>query len=111
MTGRKKQAVASSGIEGLDEILRGGLPASNLYIIQGVPGAGIFSRRDREVAERVRPYRINVAKNGGANGPELPHLDAAADRDRLLLIANDRIASGDDPLSERLDRLASESKK
>ncbi|GGE05840.1 serine/threonine protein kinase [Tsuneonella deserti] len=30
----------NSGIEGLDEILRGGLPASNLYIIQGAPGSG-----------------------------------------------------------------------
>lgn len=30
----------SSGIAGLDEILRGGLPASNLYILQGDPGSG-----------------------------------------------------------------------
>ena len=29
-----------TGIAGLDEILRGGLPASNLYILQGAPGAG-----------------------------------------------------------------------
>ncbi len=40
MAGRKKQAVVSSGIYGLDEILRGGLPASNLYMLQGPPGAG-----------------------------------------------------------------------
>ncbi len=40
MAGRKKQAVVSSGIEGLDEILRGGLPASNLYLVQGEPGSG-----------------------------------------------------------------------
>ena len=40
MVARKKQTVVSSGIEGLDEILRGGLPASNLYIIQGAPGSG-----------------------------------------------------------------------
>jgi circadian clock protein KaiC len=40
VAGRKKQLVVSSGIEGLDEILRGGLPASNLYIIQGAPGSG-----------------------------------------------------------------------
>lgn len=40
MAGRKKQTVVSSGIDGLDEILRGGLPASNLYIIQGAPGSG-----------------------------------------------------------------------
>lgn len=39
MTARK-QLTVSSGIAGLDEILRGGLPASNLYIMQGAPGAG-----------------------------------------------------------------------
>lgn len=40
MAERKKQTVVSSGISGLDEILRGGLPASNLYIVQGAPGSG-----------------------------------------------------------------------
>lgn len=37
---RRKQPVASTGIAGLDEILRGGLPASNLYMLQGAPGSG-----------------------------------------------------------------------
>lgn len=37
---RGKQVIMSSGIRGLDEILRGGLPASNLYILQGEPGSG-----------------------------------------------------------------------
>jgi len=77
-----------------------------IFGAEGVPGAGILSRRDREVASRVRSYWINFAKNGDPNGAELPHWDAAADGDRLLLIANDRTASGDDPLAERLDRLA-----
>lgn len=36
----KKQPFVSSGIIGLDDILHGGLPASNLYIMQGDPGAG-----------------------------------------------------------------------
>jgi circadian clock protein KaiC len=36
----KKLTMVSSGIPGLDEILRGGLPASNLYIVQGAPGSG-----------------------------------------------------------------------
>jgi len=40
MAERKKQPLVSSGIAGLDEILRGGLPASNFYIVQGDPGAG-----------------------------------------------------------------------
>lgn len=40
MAENDKRAVASSGIAGLDEVLRGGLPASNLYILQGAPGSG-----------------------------------------------------------------------
>ena len=82
-----------------------------IFGAEGVPGAGVFSRRDREVANRLRAYWINFARSGDPNGAELPHWDTAADRDRLLLIANDRIASGDDPWVERLDRLARESKK
>ncbi|WP_369721848.1 carboxylesterase/lipase family protein [Bradyrhizobium sp. LLZ17] len=78
-----------------------------VFGVEGVPGAGIFSRRDREVASRLRTYWINFARSGDPNGAGLPHWDAA---DRLLLITNDRIASGDDPWSERLDRLARESK-
>ncbi|QOZ71254.1 carboxylesterase/lipase family protein [Bradyrhizobium arachidis] len=82
-----------------------------IFGVEGVPGAGIFSRRDREIASRMRSYWINFVKSGDPNGPDLPRWDAAADRDLLLLITNDRIASGDDPLSERLDRLAGEGRK
>ena len=82
-----------------------------VFGVEGVPGAGVFSRRDREVANRIRAYWINFARSGDPNDAELPHWDAAADRDHLLLITNDRIASGDDPWVERLDRLARESKK
>lgn len=39
MTKRKTTPVAT-GVAGLDEILRGGLPPSNLYMLQGAPGAG-----------------------------------------------------------------------
>jgi para-nitrobenzyl esterase len=74
---------------------------------EGVPGAGILSRRDREVASRIRAYWINFARSGDPNGQGLPRWDAAGG-DRLLLITNDGIASGDDPLAERLDRLAKE---
>lgn len=34
------KAVISTGIEGLDEILDGGLPRDHVYLIQGDPGAG-----------------------------------------------------------------------
>src|SRR5690348_10533307 len=40
MTKRKRTSIVSTGIGGLDEILRGGLPASNLYMLQGAPGSG-----------------------------------------------------------------------
>ncbi|MBB3997060.1 ATPase domain-containing protein [Aureimonas pseudogalii] len=40
MTESKTPPPISSGIPGLDEILRGGLPPSNLYMLQGAPGAG-----------------------------------------------------------------------
>jgi circadian clock protein KaiC len=31
---------AHSGIDGLDEILRGGLPRNRIYLVQGLPGTG-----------------------------------------------------------------------
>lgn len=37
---RKSSKPVATGVEGLDEILRGGLPPSNLYMLQGAPGAG-----------------------------------------------------------------------
>lgn len=40
MPKRKPSKPVATGIEGLDEILRGGLPPSNLYMLQGAPGAG-----------------------------------------------------------------------
>lgn len=81
-----------------------------IFGAEGVPGAGILSRRDRAVASRMRAYWINFARSGDPNGPDLPRWDAAGG-DRLLLITNDRIASGEDPLAERLDRLAGEGRK
>jgi circadian clock protein KaiC len=35
-----KQARASTGISGLDDVLGGGLPAGHLYLVEGTPGAG-----------------------------------------------------------------------
>ena len=31
---------AATGIAGLDDVLRGGLPANRVYLIQGDPGSG-----------------------------------------------------------------------
>jgi para-nitrobenzyl esterase len=76
-----------------------------IFGAEGVPGAGVFARRDREVAETLRSYWINFAKRGDPNAPGLSHWDASAGGDRLLLISNDGMASGDDLWSDRLDRL------
>lgn len=40
MSQREAAKSIATGIAGLDEILRGGLPPSNLYMLQGAPGAG-----------------------------------------------------------------------
>jgi predicted ATP-dependent serine protease len=37
---RKEHPPFSTGIAGLDQILRGELPRSNIYLLQGSPGAG-----------------------------------------------------------------------
>ena len=33
-------AVQKTGVTGLDEVLRGGLPSDRLYVVEGDPGAG-----------------------------------------------------------------------
>jgi circadian clock protein KaiC len=35
-----KPSAVSTGIEGLDDILRGGLPENRLYLVEGEPGTG-----------------------------------------------------------------------
>jgi len=40
MTGNGDDSIAATGIAGLDDILRGGLPANRVYLIQGDPGTG-----------------------------------------------------------------------
>jgi circadian clock protein KaiC len=68
MTQLKKQPVVSSGVAGLDDILRGGLPASNLYIVQGAPGAGKttlalqFLRAGIEAGERCIYVSLSQTK-------------------------------------------------
>ena len=53
-----EQERASTGVEGLDDVLGGGLPAHHLYLIEGSPGAGKttlalqFLRRGTEAGEK-----------------------------------------------------------
>ena len=78
---------------------------------EGVPGGSMFTHRDREVAGLLRAYWTNFAKTGDPNGSGLPFWEASANRENLLLISNVGISSGDDPWSERLDRLERRSPK
>ena len=78
---------------------------------EGVPGAGVFTHRDREVSNILRAYWTNFAKTGDPNGPGLPLWETSSNPEKLLLISNVDISSGGDPWSERLDRLESRSPK
>jgi para-nitrobenzyl esterase len=82
-----------------------------IFGAEGVPGAGVFTHRDREVSNLVRAYWTNFAKTGDPNGPGLPLWEASSNREPLLLISNAGTSSGDDPWSVRLDRLERRSQK
>jgi para-nitrobenzyl esterase len=82
-----------------------------IFGAEGVPGAGVFTHKDREVSNRLRVYWTNFAKTGNPNGPGLPLWDAGSKGDRLLSISNAGISSSDDPWSERLDWLERRSPK
>ena len=47
--------IAKTGIEGLDDILNGGLSRGRLYLVEGVPGSG----KTTQMA-RLGPERFNV---------------------------------------------------
>jgi para-nitrobenzyl esterase len=64
---------------------------------EGVPGAGVFTHRDREVSNLLRAYWTNFAKTGDPNGPGLPLWEISSNRERLLLISNTGISSSGDP--------------
>ncbi len=71
----KKPVVVSSGIPGLDEILRGGLPASNLYIVQGAPGSGKTTAA------------LQFLRAGAANGERCIYVSLSQTRAELEAIA------------------------
>lgn len=54
ITAASEGTIARTGIEGLDEILRGGLPRGQVYLIEGVPGAGKTTLALQFVLEGVR---------------------------------------------------------
>ena len=82
-----------------------------IFGAEGVPGAGVFTHRDREVSNILRAYWTNFAKTGDPNGPGLPLWETSSNGEHLLLISNVGISSGGEPWSERLDRLERRSAK
>ena len=82
-----------------------------IFGAEGVPGAGVFTHRDREVSNILRAYWTNFAKTGDPNGPGLPRWEASSNLEHLLLVSNVGISSSADPWSERLDRLERQSPK
>jgi len=82
-----------------------------IFGAEGVPGAGVFTHRDREVSNILRAYWTNFAKTGDPNGPGLPLWETSSNREKLLLISNTDISSSADPWSERLDRIERRSPK
>jgi circadian clock protein KaiC len=89
--------MVSTGIEGLDVILGGGLPPSRLYLVQGDPGAGKTTlglqflieghRRGESVLyvslSETRDELLSVAASHGMDLREVPIFELASD-DSLL---------------------------
>ena len=50
----QKFSRCSSGIEGLDDILGGGLPSGHVYLLEGEPGTGKTTIALQFVAEGLR---------------------------------------------------------
>jgi circadian clock protein KaiC len=49
----KSEAIAATGIEGLDDVLGGGLSRGRLYLVEGIPGAGKTTLAMQFLAEGV----------------------------------------------------------
>lgn len=50
----KNDERCTMGVEGLDEVLHGGLPTNRMYLIQGDPGAGKTTLAMQFLMEGVR---------------------------------------------------------
>lgn len=92
----KKKDKESTGIDGLDEILAGGLPGHRLYVIEGSPGSGKttfalqFLREGVRLGQRVLYVTLSetleelsdvaTSHNWNLDGIDLLELDSLSDR-------------------------------
>lgn len=66
---------ASTGVKGLDDILRGGLPRHRLYLIQGEPGVGKTT------------LALQFLLEGVANGEKALYITLSETREELMQVA------------------------
>ena len=86
-----------------------GLTLLSTAIVVMLPGLTGYTSLDGTVNAR---FAVLSAPIEGVVSDTPPKVGTALPEDaELFQITNDRIASGDDPLAERLDRLANESRK
>jgi circadian clock protein KaiC len=87
-----------TGIDGLDRILRGGLPTNRLYVVEGSPGSGKTTLALQFLLEGIRNgetvlyvtlsetaeelYEVARSHNWSLEGIHLLELDSLADRSR-----------------------------
>jgi len=65
----------STGNKGLDAILKGGLPAERLYLVEGTPGAGKTT------------LALQFLQQGVLNGERVLYITLSETRDELLVVA------------------------
>src|SRR5919109_2982140 len=70
----KNEAIAATGIEGLDHILLGGFPRNHVYLLQGDPGVGKTTLGLQFLLEGVR------------NGETALYITLSETRDELLAV-------------------------
>lgn len=69
------QKLAKTGIEGLDEILRGGLPAGRFYLLEGSPGSGKTT------------LALQFLMEGMANGETVLYVTLSETAEELVTVA------------------------
>src|SRR6185295_1778964 len=70
------EAIATTGIEGLDEVLGGGFTANRLYLVEGVPGSGKTTLAMQFLMEGVR------------RGEPVLYVTLSETREELLSVSN-----------------------